>query len=426
MKNWSGYLSWNPSEILYPESETAIQEIVRNAIKSGKKVRVIGTKHSFTPLCVTDQILVCLDKYQGIVSTDKENLTAVVKAGSKLNTLTELLYNEGMALMNMGDINQQSIAGSTSTGTHGTGTAFGNMSTQIIKLRFVNGLGEIVECSPTDKPDLFKAAQISLGTLGIITELTLQCIPNYILEMVIDKADLQQVLKEYPAYNQKHRNFEFYWFPHTDAVMTKFVNEVQSEVDESSFKNYFQEYVLENYAFGALCEIVRLMPSSTPSISRLSAKTIGYSKKVNHSYKVYATTRMIKFNEMEYNVPVEAYDDVVKDLIKCVNTKFKHIYFPIEHRFVQQDDIYLSPAHGRDSAYIACHVHHKKDCKAYFKALEDIFLAYDGRPHWGKMHTLTRQNLEKTYPKFDAFLTQRATHDPNEIFLTDYMKGLFC
>ncbi|MEO0341711.1 MAG: FAD-binding protein, partial [Bacteroidota bacterium] len=239
LKNWSQEYNWRPAHIHYPESEAAIQSIIQKAAEEGKRIRIIGTGHSFNPLWVTDQILVNLDKYQGLVDIDSEKNLATVKAGTKLHLLGALLYEQGLAMENMGDIDAQSIGGTISTGTHGTGLAFGTISTQVRKIRFINGKGEIKVCSSEVEPELFKAAQVSLGALGIITEITLQCVPAYRLELINGKEPLQDVLSTFQERIQTHRNFEFYWFPHTQSTWTKTSNIVTDVPDKINAFNYF-------------------------------------------------------------------------------------------------------------------------------------------------------------------------------------------
>jgi FAD-linked oxidoreductase len=385
---------------------------------------MIGTGHSFTPLSNTDDFLISLDKYQGLVHVDKAEKQVTVRAGTKLHYLNELLFKEGLALENMGDVNVQSIAGATATGTHGTGTTFGNMSTQVVGLRFVNGQGEVINCSPDDQPELFKAAQISLGVLGVITEISLQCVPAYRLELVIDKERLDDVLEDYEQSNAEHRNFEYYWFPHSEYVMTKRSNLTTAPVDPNGFKNYIQEVVLENYGFKLVCELSYRFPSKSQWLSRLSADLIDRHVKVSDSYRVFSTPRMVRFNEMEYNIPIEAYTEVKKELVNWVNKHHPDILFPIENRFVKGDEIHLSPAYQRDSAYLAVHVYNKKDYRPYFKAVESIFKAHNGRPHWGKLHTLGAEELHRRYPQLKTFQTFREQHDPQQLFLSPYLQSL--
>ena len=424
MKNWSKHHQWHPEEVVYPTTEAEIQAVVRRGIESGKKVRIIGTGHSFNPLWVTDHILISLDQYQGLVSADEVNLQATIKAGTKLFLLGNLLFERGMAMENLGDIDRQSLAGTISTGTHGTGLAFGTISTQVRKLRFVNGRGEIVECSETVNRDLFKAAQLSLGALGVVTEITLQCVPAYRLELLNKTENLYEVLDSFEERNSGNRNFEFYYFPHETKVFTKTSNIASDQPDKVNAMNYFTEYVIENYVFKLLCELAYLFPAMNKTISRISATSIPNTRKVYHSHKVYATQRLVRFNEMEYNVPLEAHRAVLKDVIKTIEKNNFKVHFPIENRVVAKDDIYISPAYGRDSAYIACHVYHKKDFRPFFKAMEDIFKAYDGRPHWGKMHSLTARDFADRYPEFAEFQRHREEQDPTGVFLSNYLRQI--
>lgn len=424
-KNWSGNVQWNPAAVALPESEEAIQRLVLQAQKDKRNIRMIGTGHSFTPLSQTKDVLLSLDKYQGLVSVDKTTHQVTVKAGTKLHRLGELLFEQGLAMENMGDVDRQSIAGTISTGTHGTGMGFGTISTQVTAIRFINGLGEIVECSEQQNESLFKAAQVSLGALGIITEITLQCVPAYKLELVNEKKKLAEVLKDYPQINAANRNFEFYWFPNTAYVLTKRSNLADGKPNKVGLSTFFQEYLLENMAFKLLCEYAYRFPSKNEWVSNFSAQVVGTSRKLYRSHKVYATPRLVKFNEMEYNVPLDAYEEVMKEVVKCIDQHNFPVHFPIENRFVKEDDIYLSPAYGRDSAYIACHVYYKKPYQEYFQALENIFKAYEGRPHWGKIHTLEFDELQKRYPRFHDFLAHRQEQDPHQLFLSPYLGKLF-
>lgn len=426
MKNWAGNIVWNPLEIAYPDSEEAIKKLVVLALEQKYKIRLIGTGHSFTPMCATDGISISLDKYQGLISVDKEQCTATVKAGTKLDALGDILFEQGMAMENLGDIDVQSIAGTISTGTHGTGKAFGTISTQIIAIKFINGKGEVISCSEVVNRDLFKAAQVSLGLLGIITEVTIQCVPAYKLAIVNKKENITDVLASWEERNDSNRNFEFYWMTYTDVVVTKTSNLVsEGEPDKVGMFNYWSEYVIENFGFKVLCEIANTFPSKNEFVAKVSAKVIGGSSKIHNSHKIYATQRLVKFKEMEYNIPAESYLDVFKEVMKVVNTKKYNIHFPFESRVVKKDDIYMSPAYNRDSAYIACHIYNKKDHRPYFTDLEEVFRSYGGRPHWGKMNTLSSNDVQDLYPEFPQFMQHRVEQDPDGIFATPYLQQLF-
>lgn len=424
MKNWSGHLHWNPSQIFRPKTEEEILRIVEQAITAGKKIRLIGSGHSFTPLCETQDFLVSLDDFSGIIETDQHKQQVTAKAGTKLNKLNLLLDQHGLALENLGDIDVQSIAGAISTGTHGTGSQFGNLCTQVSRIKWINGLGEIQTCGVDDKPELFAAAVLSLGAFGIITEVTLQCVPSYNLHLEVEKVEVEKVLANIEQYNSEHQHFEFFWFPNTAYAMTKAVNPSAQKADADSFKNYLQEVVLENYAMKAISELSTYLPSLSRRISGFAASTIDAYQKTKKSYQVFSSARMVRFNEMEYNVPLEAYPEVKKEIIRWVNQNNTKIIFPLENRFVKGDNIFLSPAYQRDSAYIAVHAYHKKSFREYFDAIESIFKAYDGRPHWGKMHTRTANDFAQLYPQFTNFQTLMHQQDPQGIFRSPYLQTI--
>lgn len=425
MKNWSGNQVWKPRHIHYPEDEQAIVEFIHTARSQRQKVRVAGSLHSFTPLCHSKEVIISLERYQGLIAVDQEKNQVTVKAGTTLRSLNDILDSHGLALENMGDINAQSVAGAISTGTHGTGASFGNLSTLVTRLKIVNGHGEVVICSEQNNPLLFLAAKVSLGLLGVITEVTVQCVPAYNLELVIKRQSLEQVLNDLESINASTRNFEFYWFLNTPWLMTKYINPSTESPGKSGIKNYLQEKVLENYAFKVLCEGSYRFPGTTRRISKIAAATIDEFRKIDQSHRIFSTSRLVRFNEMEYNVPMSAYKDVIEEIRRWIDKNNRTVMFPMENRFVRGDDIWLSPAYDRDSAYIAIHMYHKKDYKAFFSAIEDIFKAYDGRPHWGKLHTLRHLELQKRYPAYDRFCEIRRTMDPDGLFMSPYMQSLF-
>ncbi len=426
MQNWSTYIKWNPKEIIQPGSEDEIIRLVQKAIENKRKIRIIGTGHSFEPLWVNEDILVNLDKHSGIIEIDQDKQTVRVAAGTKLSTLGDLLFDQLLAQENLGDIDQQSIAGSISTGTHGTGTAFGNLSTQVIALKFVNGKGELIECALDNQFELFNAARLSLGSFGIITELTIKCVPAYRLELEKKKEDLYEVLNKLDQYNNENRNFEYYWLPYTDTTQTKYSNITEKPADKSNLGTWLNDILLENHILRLVAETAKVFPGLNKGVSKLSAALVGGNKKVHQSHKVYATPRYVKFNEMEYNIPQETFRQVVLDIKSCIDKNSFPIHFPIENRFVKEDDIYLSPAFGRPSAYIACHVYKGKPFKEYFAALEEIFVANGGRPHWGKMHTRDATYFAKVYPEFDRFIKIRNEQDPDRIFMSPYLQKILC
>jgi FAD-linked oxidoreductase len=355
---------------------------------------------------------------------DKDSCQATILAGTKLKALGEQLLSNGMAQKNLGDIDVQSIAGATSTGTHGSGVTFGSVSTQIVEITLVTAKGDVVVCSENQNQEIFKAAQVAMGSLGIVVKVKLQLIPAYKLKYVREKGTFDDCLANLEKLKSENRNFEFYWFPHTNGVQIKTLNVTDEEPTKSSFMKYFNDMVLENGAFKVLSEMCRLMPSLCRTVCKISAAGVSTGVDINHSNRIYATPRLVKFQEMEYNLPAEHAVAALKEIRDSITSNNFRVHFPIEVRFVKADDMYLSPAYQRDSVYIAVHMYKGMEYKTYFDAMETIFKKYNGRPHWGKMHTRTAKELSQLYPMWNKFQEIRTQLDPEGLFLNDYMKKL--
>lgn len=423
--NWAGNVTCQPLEIFKPTSESELQAFVKKAYTENKRIRVVGSGHSFTPIAATDEYMLSLVHMQGLIHLDKSKKQATVWAGTTIKQLGILLHKEGLAQVNLGDIDKQSVAGATSTGTHGTGINFGSLSTQIIGLTLVLANGELLQINENENPELLDAARVGLGVLGIITQVTLQLTDSYKLEYKASKGSLKGTLAELEIYKAKNRNFEFYWFPYTDAVQLKFSNESQEAVQDSAFKRYINQHLMENKALGFLCKIGAKFPSSYKKINKIMGAAIGSERKVNYSHLVYATERAVKFKEMEYNIPAEHFVEVMLKIQAAIEKHQFNVFFPIECRWVQADNIWLSPAHNRASAYIAFHVYEGTEHEAYFKEMENICRQYNGRPHWGKMHTRTYEDLKIAYPKFEDFCALRKRLDEKGLLLNPHTAKIF-
>jgi FAD-linked oxidoreductase len=423
-KNWSGNVECNPKSIKYPSSEEEVIKIVKEAKSNGQKIRVVGSGHSFTAVVATDQVLLSLDKMQGLIGVDKNLDQAEVWAGTKLKALGDILFDNGLAQENMGDINVQSIAGALSTGTHGTGASLGTLSTQIVEVTFVNGNGELKTVSAKDG-DLFDAARISLGLLGVITRMKLQLVKAYKLEEEVRKESLSDCLKNIHKYRTENRNFEFFWFPYTQTVQTKFLNITEKPQKVNGAVKKKMDVFLEKGVFGVLCKLSQWIPSFSKQVAKISAKAIGANHEIDWSHNIYATVRGVKFNEMEYNVPLEHFEAVFLELKDMIESNKLPIQFPLECRFVKADEMLISPAYQREAAYIAVHAYNGKEYDTYFKKAEAIFNKYNGRPHWGKLNYKGRDEFKKIYPKWDVFNQIRSQEDPDRIFVNSYLDEIF-
>jgi FAD-linked oxidoreductase len=423
--NWSGSVKSTPIEIVRPRSIDELARLVGEYGRKGRHVRVAGAGHSFTPLVQSNDILISLDDIYGIESINLDRNVATILGGTRLKRLGEQLLEQGLAQENLGDIDVQSIAGAISTGTHGTGVRFGSLSTQVVGLTLVTASGELLECSEEQNPEVFKAAQVSLGALGVIARVKLHVVPAKRLHYVGTRQKLSECLTYLEQYRQENSHFEFYWFPYTDLVQTKFINETDVAAKGSNLWGEFNKVVLENGVFWLLSEACRLVPSFCKSVANISGQAIASVDETDYSHRLFATLRMVRFNEMEYNIPMEYTAEVLGEIQKCINEQQFKVHFPIEVRFVHADDIWLSPAYQRASTYIAVHMYRGMPYREYFYAIEQIFKRYQGRPHWGKIHTRTASELAELYPHWHDFLRVRAALDPQGVFLNDYLRELF-
>jgi FAD-linked oxidoreductase len=423
-KNWSGSVKFNPKEIVKPSSIEEVKHIVKDAVATNRKIRVVGSGHSFSPVIETKDILLSLDNLQGLISSNKELCQADVYAGTKLHVLGPILFDLGMAQENMGDINVQSIAGALSTGTHGTGSNLQTLSNQLIEITIVNGKEEIEVLKKSDNDFKFKCAQTSLGTLGIIVKMKLQLIPAYKLHYEVSKINFTNCINQIDSLVEKNRNVEFYYFPYTNVCQLKVMNFTDDKLKTGGIFKVMNDVLLENIVYYFLCKI-SVWFNTHKLVSKISVKGISSAKYVNWSHKIYATKRYVKFNEMEFNIPKEKLKDALVEIKEMIVAHKIKVNFPIECRFVKQDDIPLSPAYERESAYIAVHMYKTRDYKDYFTKVAQIVEKYNGRPHWGKRNFLQASDFSKLYPKWEEFHQVRKEMDPKGVFMSDYLSTIF-
>ncbi|HEX8997675.1 MAG TPA: D-arabinono-1,4-lactone oxidase [Ktedonobacterales bacterium] len=424
-RNWSGSVSCAPREVIAPSSVAELARVVGELARSGRRARIVGSGHSFTPLAQTDDTLLSMGGLSGITEFDAERGLITVLGGTPLKYLGDELLKRGVAQENLGDIDVQTITGAISTGTHGTGVRFGNLATQVAALTLVTASGEVVDVTPERDPELFKAAQVSLGALGVIASVTLRVVPAKRLRYQTRRERLESILAHLDEYKRDNSHFEFFWFPYTKWAQAKFTNETDAQPTSANLWTEFNRVVLENGVFWGLSEVSRIAPATSPLMCKVSAWGIASTTAVDFSHRLYATPREVRFQEMEYNIPAQHFAAALSEIEQVINRERFAVNFPIECRFVKGDDIWLSPAYQRDSAYIAVHMYQGMPYERYFRAVEAVFQRYDGRPHWGKLHTLDATTLATRYPHWQDFLRVRAALDPSGVFLNDYLRHLF-
>ncbi len=422
-RNWAGNQLCSPKRIESVSKELDLVRVVQEAASRGERVKAVGAGHSGTPIAMTQGTLVRLDSYGSVLDSDPTG-KVTVQSGARLARLSDELDRRGLALPNLGDIAYQSISGAISTGTHGTGERLGNLATFVSGLRMVSAKGEILECSETENADLFRVARVGLGALGLISTVTLRCVPAFRLHAVEEPMRLDGVLERLDELVAENDHFEFFWVPGSRWALTKRNNRTDSPAARRGpLRELYWDILISNVAFGALCEVGKIRPEWIPRLGRLLPRP-GRVEYVDRSDRVLASPRWVRFVEMEYAIPREAVVEAVQRVRGFVDASGLIVTFPIEVRFVAPDDIPLSPAYGRKTAYIAVHVVRGMPYVEYFREVERIMNDYDGRPHWGKVHFQSAETLKPRYPEWDRFQEVRARFDPEGRFSNDHLERI--
>ncbi len=419
-RNWAGNQRAAPVRTVRARDAAEVAGAVRAAADRGQRVRALGSGHSFSPVGAPVDVAVVVPGDPALLRVDGTGL-ASVPAGMTLRVLNELLWERGWALPNLGDIDAQTVAGAISTGTHGTGARHGGIAAQVRALELVLADGSVRTCSPDADPELFSAARVGLGALGVLVTVVLQAVPAFRLHAREQALPLAAVLGDLDALADAHDHVEFYWFPHTDVAATKRNDRTDAPAHRRPFA-FVNDELVANGAHAAACRVGAALPRLVPTINRIAAGTMASAEYVDRSYRVFTSPRRVRFLEMEYAVPRAALPEAFAGLRSAAQRHARAVTFPVEVRLAAADDIPLSTASGRDTAYLAVHVHHAQQPGAYFAAVEDVMVALAGRPHWGKLHTLDAARLRERYPAFDAFAAVRDRVDPDRRFGTPHLE----
>ena len=425
IKNWAGNVAFSPSAVERPNSVEAVQAIVKRAREQRQGIRVMGARHSFSQLIVTNDILISLENMTGLISVDKDTTQATVWAGTAIHQLGPLLAEHGIAFPNQGDVDAQSLAGATSTGTHGTGFEFAALANHVIAMELVDGHGNVRRVDQNSPGDVLNAARVSLGTFGILTKLTIQCVPTFVLRDQRRRVRLEDCLAGAIAEARGVRHLEFFWYPYSPWAQIKTCVPVSELAPRDTLKKYIDDEILERYLFGSLCELTAMIPVMSRLTSKIAGVLMPDASYSDIAYKVYPSSRHVRFNEMEYAVPLEQGIACFLAIKSMIERERIQVFFPIEFRVAKADLCWLSPMYGRESAIISLHVFRFTDQRRYFEMAEAIFRAHGGRPHWGKVHNMDRAQAGAYYPKWKDFEVLREEMDPDGIFLNPMLKKLF-
>jgi L-gulono-1,4-lactone dehydrogenase len=402
-RNWARTEHVTPARVERPASGDEVVDAIARARTDGLPVKAIGSGHSFTGIAVAPGVQLDLTDLAGITAIDSATGEVTLAAGTKLHAASAMLHEHGLAFENLGDIDVQSISGALSTGTHGTGRAFGGLATQLRAVTLATADGRLLRVSDTENAELWPAARLGLGALGVLVDLTVQAVPSFVLAADEHPEPLDDVL---------------------DNALTRNNTRLPADAPRQPVgpvKRWFDDELLGNGLYEVLCRIGSIAPGTIPAFNQLASGVAFNRELADFSHRVFATERKVRFREMEYSVPLDAVASVMRELDRVIEQNGWRISFPIEVRATAADDVWLSTAHGRESSYIAVHRYHREDARDYFAAAEAILRAHDGRPHWGKLHTRTADDLRPAYARFDDFLAVRNRLDPDRVFTNAYL-----
>ncbi len=417
-RNWSGSQQCLPQSRLAPASIPELQELITS---SSGVIRPVGSGHSFTPLVPTDGTLVSLARMHGLVSHNPDNLQATLWGGTRLGDIGQPLEDAGQAMIVMPDIDEQGLAGSLATATHGTGAGLGAIHSYVTGLQLMTAEGQLIDCDAQRNPEIFKAAQVSLGALGLVTQVTLQNSSPFSLRLETRWRKIDEILESADALAQKHRNFEFFFIPFSGMGFTQ----TMDETDEAPGTTEQIDQNDGTYDLKLARDYLQNWPKLRELLVGGAVGLLDDEVAVKSSWKNYAHERNVRFNEMEYHLPRENGLAALKEIIQVLEARHREVFFPIEVRYVKADDAWLSPFYQRDCCSIAVHRYFEEDYRPYFKTVEPILRKHGGRPHWGKINSLGRADFRALYPRWDDFTALRRQLDPKGRFLNSYLSELF-
>ena len=429
---WGRTHSVVPRHVLLPSSVAQLAEGVAAAARRGLGVRAVGSGCSFSALPLAPDVMVDLSGLAGLVSVDTTRHRVTALAGTTIGELSRALDDYGLAVSNLPDSSWQTLAGAVSTGTHGTGLAFGSLSEQVVALTLVTPEGELLECCAEQRPEVFQAARVGLGVLGVVVGVTLQCEPAFRLHAAEFREPLGQLVDTLGERMAGADHFEFFWMPGTSTAQTRILSRLHKLPDSytrhgspvARTVRRIDDALLRNTLTTGLNQLATVLPRSTPGVNRLDAFTNSPRAYSDLSHRVFTVPRRVRFVSAEYALPVEDLPVAFRELQTLIERRGYAFSLPVDVRCSAAEQAHLSPAHGRDTGWIALRQYWRRYEPKAFAAAEEIFVAHGGRPHWGTVHTRDAAYLRSVYPRFQEFLDVRAALDPDGVFLNDHTREL--
>ncbi|HEY2203346.1 MAG TPA: D-arabinono-1,4-lactone oxidase [Pseudonocardia sp.] len=416
--NWSGGQQCSPRATVRPLDEAGVRAAVRRAADRGLRVRPVGTGHSFSPLAVTDDILLDLSAMTGVVHLAEDRVR--VRAGTTLAALNAELAERDLALATLTDIDAPTVAGAVATGTHGSSPATGSLSAQVTGMRMVTGDGTAVDVGPAE----MDAARLGLGVLGVVTEVELAVVPEFVLRATQARVPLDEALAD--DFLDAHRWVEFSVFPYTEDALARWADEVPDEPDQprSAVRTFVERRVVRAAAVGGGVALGRTMPKLVPRINRVATALTGSGSVTDLAHRVLVAQPVVRWEESEWAVPRDGLVDGVRELLAAIVDRGLDVGFPLEVRVGPAESGWLHPAHGRATGWVAVHTATGADHEPLFELTAEVLGAHGGRPHWAKWHPWTRDRLAEAYPRLADFQAVRDRHDPGRRFTNPYLVDL--
>jgi FAD/FMN-containing dehydrogenase len=402
--NWAGNQQFVPREIVQPTSEQELIATVQQAVKDGQPIGCAGSAHSFSPVVETSGVLIEMRGVSGVLANDSATQRATVLAGTTLKEFGSALWGAGLSMRNQGDVDAQTIVGATSTGTHGSGIEFGSLSSTIVGVRLVTGTGEVRDIDESE-PELLRAAQVSLGLLGVITRATIQAMPAYRLKESNRIDSLETVLASWDESIQRYRHFSLFWAP-----------------SEESGALYDLPYIPSDHCYVKMLE---QLPAASNEL-RNGPVSGPVGGRTGPAYLIYpdTTDEFATWIELEYMVDAEDGKDAFLAMRKLMLDQFPEAISPIQIRWTKGEDAFLSPHFGADTCSLSVSGLKKHDWNRFLRAIDETLKPWRPRPHWGKMNYLDHQQFIAAYRARHQFLAVREELDPNGLFLSDYWRGV--
>jgi FAD-linked oxidoreductase len=424
--NWSGLATAEPREVYAPRSAEDVVTAVLAARDAGGRVKMPGSGHSFTAIAAPEDTLLLPHGLAGITAIDHDAMTVTALAGTHLKTLNAELARQGLSLHNMGDIDEQTLAGAISTGTHGTGGVAAGLATQLAGFTLVTGTGEVLVCDRELNADVFDLGRVGLGALGVLVSVTFHVEPMFLLEAHERPMGWRELLGSYDGLTAEHHHVDAYWFPHTDHCMVKTNDRLDAPLSEARpparLAAWVEDELLSNSLFGVLTRVGSLAPAVIPVLNGVAGRALSERRYSDLAHRVFTSPRRVVFKEMEYAVPRAQGLDALREVRAAIDASDWRISFPVEIRCAPADDVALSTSYGQDVLYLAFHVPRADDHVPYFLAAERIMRDHGGRPHWGKVHTRMVDDLAPAYGRFEDFRDLRNRLDPDRVFDNAYLR----